>query len=241
VTKGPGDLAGRHVFALHPHQSRFRVPAQAVLPVPDGVPAARAILAANMETALNALWDARLSPGARCLVVGAGLLGWLVTILLSRRGDMSVHLTDIDPGTGVKADDFRVRFLAPDQVGPGAYDLAFHCAAAEAGLQTAIDALDFEGTVIELSWYGDRTVSVRLGGNFHANRLRILSSQVGHVANARRASTTRRERLALALAALADDRIDGLITGEIPFLDLPGRLPHVLADRAPGIATRIVY
>ena len=241
VTKGPEDLAGRHVFALHPHQTWFRVAAGSVVPVPDGVPPARAILGANMETALNAVWDARLSPGARCLVVGAGLLGWLVTILLSRLVGVSVHLTDVEPQTGVKADDFRVKFMTPDEVPAGAYDVAFHCAAAEAGLQTAIDALAFEGRVIELSWYGDRPVSVRLGGNFHASRLRIVSSQVGHVANPRRASTTHRDRLALALAALTDDRLDGLITTEVPFLDLPPRLPHVLADRAPGIATRIVY
>lgn len=236
-----GALQGQTVFCLHPHQTRFRVSGAWAVPVPAAVPPQRAILAANIETALNAIWDARLAPGQRCLVIGAGLLGWLITALLSRRGDVSVDVTDIRPLSGVKADDFHVRFMSPDQVAPGAYDVAFHTSASAGGLQTALDALAFEGQVIELSWYGDQPVEVRLGGNFHAGRLSILSSQVGHVAPARRASTPHRKRLALALEALADDRLDALITGEVRFRDLPDRLPDLLAAGAPGIATRIVY
>lgn len=239
VVAGPGE--GGHVFCLHPHQTRFRVAAHWAVPIPDGVPPERAVLAANMETALNALWDASPRPGARCLVVGAGLLGWLVTVLLSRRGDLIVDVTDIAPETGVKADDFGVRFFAPGAVAQGAYDIAFHTSASGAGLQTALEALAFEGTAIELSWYGERPVELRLGGAFHANRLRIVSSQVGHVAPVRRAGTTHRDRLALALEALADDRLDALVTTETRFRDLPDALPHLLGDGAPGIATRIVY
>ena len=245
VEAGPDELLGRDVFALHPHQSRFRVPAGAVVPLPDGVPAARAVLAANMETALNALWDAAPRPGARCLVVGAGLLGWLVTALLSPRfsaqSDLSVHVTDLRPDPGGLADDMGVSFSAPDAVPPGAFDLAFHTSASAAGLATALDALAFEGTVIELSWYGAGTTPVPLGGAFHANRLTIRASQVGHVAPARRASTTRRDRLAAALARLADPRLDRLVTAEVRFRDLPGSLAGLLAPDAQGIATRIAY
>ena len=239
ITAGNG--AGTRVFCLHPHQTRFRVAADWVVPIPDDVPSERAILAANMETALNAIWDAKLRPGQRCLVVGAGMVGSLITCLLSRRADVSVLLTDVATETGALSNDLNVRFCTPDDVPKGAFDVAFHCAAAESGLQTAIDSLAFEGRVIELSWYGDRPVAVRLGGNFHANRLQIISSQVGHVAPARRASTTHRGRLGLALSALADDRLDALITNETQFRDLPAALPDLLSDGAPGIATRIVY
>lgn len=239
VATGPD--TGQTVFCLHPHQSRFRVERHWVVPVPDTVPDGRAVLAANMETALNALWDAAPRPGHRCLVVGAGMVGWLITCLLSRRSDLSVLLTDVAPETGTLANDLNVRFATPDAVPREAFDIAFHCAAAPAGLQTAIDALDFEGRVIELSWYGDKPVTVSLGGNFHANRLQIVGSQVGHVAPVRRGSTTRRDRLVQALAALADDRLDRLITDETPFRDLPAALPALLSDSAPGIATRIVY
>lgn len=239
ITDGKG--VGTRVFCLHPHQTRFRVSSEWVVPIPDNVPSERAILAANMETALNAIWDARLRPGQRCLVVGAGMVGSLITCLLSRRADVSVLLTDVAAETGALSNDLNVKFCAPSDVPRGAFDVAFHCAAAESGLQSAIDSLAFEGRVIELSWYGDRAVSVRLGGNFHANRVQIICSQVGHVAPARRASTPHRDRLALALAALADDRLDALITNETQFRDLPAALPDLLSDGAPGIATRIVY
>lgn len=241
VEDGPERLLGRDVFALHPHQTRFRLAEDAVLPVPDGVPPGRAVLAANMETALNALWDASPAPGTRCLVVGAGLLGWLVTSLASLRPDLSVDVTDIRAEAGLPSEHFRVRFLAPDAVAPGAYGLAFHTSASGAGLATAVDALAFEGRVIELSWFGDRAVEVPLGGAFHANRLSIIASQVGHVARPRRAAMRRRDRLAKALAALADPRLDALVTEEIAFAALPDALPRLLAPDASGIATRIVY
>lgn len=241
VEAGPAALIGRGVFALHPHQTRFRLPADAVLALPAGVPPARAVLTANTETALNALWDASPRPGDRILVVGAGLLGGLVTALLSIRSDLEVHLTDIRPDAGVTADDFGVKFLAPGEIAHGRYDIAFHSSASAAGLQTAIQALGFEGRVIELSWFGDRPVPLVLGGAFHANRLSILSSQVGHVAAPRRSAISHRGRLTRALAALDDPRLDRLITAEVAFADLPAAMPGLLAPGASGIATRVRY
>lgn len=241
VTDGPEDLVNTHVFCLFPHQTRYRVPLDAVVPVPSTIPPARAVLAANMETALNALWDAEIRPGTRCLVVGAGLLGALVTCLLSRKSGLSVDVTDIRPDPVVTWSDFGVKFVTPDQVRPSAYDLAFHTSASDAGLQTALDALDFEGRVVELSWYGDRAVNVSLGGNFHANRLQIIGSQVGQIARPRRHALTYSDRLGLALEALDQSWLDRLITEDIPFQDLPDRLADLLADGAPGIATRVNY
>jgi 2-desacetyl-2-hydroxyethyl bacteriochlorophyllide A dehydrogenase len=236
---GPDALVGRHVFSLYPHQSRFRVPADAVMPLPDGVPAARAVLAANAETALNAIWDGGVLPGERVLVLGAGLLGCLIAALLSRIHE-HVTLTDklAEPAAAVA--DFPVNIVSIETLGDD-YDLVFHTTGSAAGLQTAIDALAFEGRVIELSWFGDRPVALMLGGAFHARRLTIRASQVGHVAPARRAATTRRDRLAEALALLADPRLDQLITGEVAFKDLPREIPRLLAPGAPGIATRIRY
>lgn len=246
VEDGPPELLGRHVFALHPHQRRFRLAADAVLAVPEGVPPARAVLAANMETALNALWDASPAPGTRCLVIGAGLLGWLVTVLISSRSDLRVEICDIRADLVRTAAHIGLNVMHPDEVPPArgqdeGYDIAFHCSASAAGLRTAIDALAFEGRVIELSWYGDRPVTLELGGAFHARRLTISASQVGHVAPRRRGALGYRDRLARALAALGDPRLDALVTEDVAFDEVPGALARLLAAGAPGIATRIVY
>ncbi len=241
VVAGPDGLLGRDVFCLFPHQSTFHISEASAIPVPGTVPAARAVLAANMETALNAIWDAEIAPGTKCLVVGAGLVGWLITAALSRRKDLIVALTDVWPESGMNASDFHVNFMSPKDVPSQAYDVVFHTSASAAGLQTAIDALGFEGRVIELSWYGDRPVNIGLGGNFHANRLKIISSQVGHVAAPRRAAMDYKGRLTQALVALDDPRLDALITEEVAFAELPREIARLLGPDAPGIATRIVY
>lgn len=240
VAAGPEALAGRSVFALFPHQTRFRLPAAAVVPLPGGVPPARAVLAANAETALNALWDAGIAPGSRVAVVGAGLVGCLIAGLLSVRADLEVTLADVVAERAGIAHELGVTFRHPNALADD-HAVAFHTSATAAGLEAAIAALAFEGRVIELSWYGDARVSVALGGAFHSRRLAILSSQVGQVAAPRRASTTHRDRLAAALDALADPRLDALVTGVVPFRALPGRIGGLLARDAPGIATRIDF
>lgn len=239
VEAGPEALQGRHVFSLFPHQSRFRVGAEWVLPLPEGVPPGRAVLGANAETALNAIWDGAPEPGERILVLGAGLLGCLIAAFLSRN-HVNVDLTDKLTEPAAAVTDFPVNFVSAATLGDD-YDVVFHTTGSPAGLQSAIDALAFEGRVIELSWFGDREVPLILGGAFHSRRLTIQSSQVGHVAAKRRATTTHRQRLAQALALLADPRFDALITHEVAFADLPGEIPRLLAKGAAGIATRIRY
>lgn len=241
VIQGPDRVMGQTVFCLHPHQTRFRVPVDAIVPVPARVPASRAVLAANMETALNAVWDADPKPGSRCLVVGVGLVGALIALILAQWEDLSVAVTDKRALSVVKWADVDVNSVTPDAVPQGSFDIAFHTSASAKGLKTALDALAFEGRVIELSWYGDHAVPVPLGGSFHANRLQIISSQVGHVAVRRRASTSHRERLMRALSMLDDPILDALITNQVAFHDLPDRLPDLLAPDAGGIATRVSF
>lgn len=241
VEKGPDALIGRNVFCLHPHQTLFLAPEAMVVPLPNGTPPEMAVLGANMETALNAIWDAGACSDSRTLIVGAGLLGWLIAALLSRLGYSDLTVTDPATGTGAMADHFGVGFVSPAKVPSQNFDLAFHTSASPAGLQTALDALAFEGRIVELSWFGDKPVEVALGGNFHANRLQIISSQVGHVSPARRATTTHRDRLAEALTYLDDPRLQALITEDVALRDLPDAMPRLLAPGAPGIATRIVY
>ena len=226
VTAGPERLVGRHVFALHPHQDHFQIEADELIPLPDGIPSRRAALGANMETALNAHWDAGTAPGDRVLVVGAGVVGLLVGYIARRIVGTDVTVVDIDPARAQHAEALGLKFTAPHEIPPD-NRIIFHASATSAGLETAINAAAFEGRVIELSWYGSRSVTVPLGGAFHSRRLSIISSQVGHVAPSLRSQIDRHERLRRAIALLDDSALDVLVSEEIRFDDLPEALPRI--------------
>jgi len=229
VEHGPPELAGRTVFCLYPHQSAYVVPAAAVVPVPEGVPARRAVLAGTVETAINALWDAAPRIGDAVTVIGAGMVGCCVARLLAGFPAVRVTLVDIDPSRQPVAEALGVEFARPGQAA-GEQDLVVHTSASSAGLQLALDLLAPEGTVLELSWYGDAPATVALGAAFHSRRLRIQASQVGTVAAARRTNHSTRDRLAIALRLLADPAFDALLTGSSAFAELPtlmGRLAEL--------------
>lgn len=243
VEQGPQALLGRTVFALHPHQSFFTVPAAAVIAVPDAVPPRRAILAANMETALNAVWDGAAAPGDRIAVVGAGALGLLTAMILSQIPGTDVTLLDVLTERGDIAAQLGVKFAClkgvDAQDAPADCDLAFHTSATAAGLATAMATLGPDATLVEMSWHGAGETPVALGGAFHARRLRLQSSQVGSLPPARRPRWDHRRRLALALDLLADPRLDALITAEADFASLPAALPTIL--NGAGVATAVRY
>ena len=238
VEDGPVDLVDRTVFALHPHQTRFAAPAGFLSVVPDTVPARRAILAANMETALNGVWDSGAGPGDRIAVIGAGIVGLLVGYLARALPGSQVTVVDVVASRAAVAASLGLAFAAAP---PADCDVVFHTSAAPAGLAAAIDAAGLEASVVEMSWYGEGLQPVPLGGAFHSRRLRLLSSQVGQVSPSRRPRWSYGRRMAAALGLLADDRLDALITAEVPFADLPAAIPTLLAPGASGLATAIRY
>jgi threonine dehydrogenase-like Zn-dependent dehydrogenase len=240
VEAGPNDLVGRTVFALHPHQTRFVLPASAVTPVPEGVPPRRAVLAPNMETALNATWDAAPGPSGRIAVVGAGVVGALVAWLCGRISKTQVTLIDMLPSRAALAERLGVGFALPADA-PRDCDFVFHTSASAAGLATALDLADDEATIVEMSWYGAGDVPVPLGGAFHSRRLRLISSQVGKVAPSRRAEFSHARRLAAAIALLADPALDALLAEATPFRDLPEQLPRLLAPETDMLCPVIDY
>ncbi len=262
VEAGPKELMGRAVFCLHPHQDVFQVPLAMAVPLPDGVSPRRATLTANMETALNALWDSGAGTADRIVVVGAGIVGLLVAYLAARLPGAEV--TVIDPVVARKALVERLGAtyaspspaqhavaqaaaphpdpLLPEVGGEGiGADVVFHTSASEAGLATAIASAGMEATIVEMSWYGDKRVSVPLGGPFHSQRLRLISSQVGQVSAGRRPRWDYRRRVEAALALLRDPVLDELLTSEIAFDEAPAKLPGLLAPDAPGLAPVIRY
>lgn len=229
VEEGTAALLGRAVFCLFPHQTRYVVPADAVHVLPEGVPPARAVLAAHIETAVNALWDAAPRMGDRISVVGGGTVGLLVAWLAGRMPGCTVEVVDTQVARREVAERLGVAFALPAAARDDA-DLVVHASGHAEGLATALRLAAFEATVLELSWYGQRDVSVALGAAFHSRRLLLKSSQVGQVAAAQRSRWSHRRRMQLGLSLLADPALDVLITDAAPFAALPAVLAHLAAS-----------
>jgi threonine dehydrogenase-like Zn-dependent dehydrogenase len=234
------ELRDRLVFSLHPHQSLFTLPAAAALPVPGHVPPARAVLAANMETALNAVWDGAPGPADRIAVVGGGLLGLLTAYLCARLPGAEVTVVDTAPARATLAHALGARFAEPGDA-PADCDVVFHASGAAAGLVTALRLAGEEASIIELSWYGSGDIALPLGEAFHSRRLRLVSSQVGKVAPSHRSRWSHGRRLAAALALLGDPVLDLLIAPPIAFADLPAQLPAIFRADSEAICQLIRY
>jgi threonine dehydrogenase-like Zn-dependent dehydrogenase len=228
---------GHRVFVLHPHQDAFLAPRAMCVPVPDALPTRRAVLAANMETALNIVWDAQPSAGERIAVVGAGVVGLLTAALLARTPAARVTVIDIDAARAALAHAFGCDFASPDAA-PAEQELIVHASGSEAGLRTALSCAAFEARIVEASWFADRAPTVPLGEAFHSRRLRLLSSQVGQIAAPMRGRRTHGQRLALALELLDDVQFDALLEPWTAFADLPQAMPRLLRG---GLCHVVLY
>ena len=240
IERGPRDFEGRHIFALFPHQSRYVLPAADVHVLPPAVPPARAILAANLETAVNGVWDAEPQPDDRVTVIGAGAVGCLVAYVVKRSIGCDVELVDINRAREPIARALGARYADPEHASSGA-TVVVHASGSPAGLELALRIAAFEALIVEMSWYGCQPVTLPLGEAFHAQRLTIRSSQVGHVARPKRAQVDRRARMQVALSLADDPALDVLITGESPFDELPEVMTRLAAAPAGTLCHRIRY
>lgn len=240
VDCGPAELVGRSVFCLHPHQDRYQVPAAAVTPLPEGLPPGRAVLAANMETAINGIWDAGIGPGDRVCVIGAGVVGALVAYLAARIPGTRVTLVDIKEDRAALAQALGASFARPEAA-PGDQDHVIHVSGQPGGLDRALALAGDEGLILEMSWYGDRPVTLPLGRAFHARRLTLRSSQVGRLPPSRTPRWDYRRRLALALDLLQDPVLEPLISGESDFVALPRVMPSLADGAGQVLCHRIRY
>ena len=240
IVNGGDDRRGKTVFALHPHQTAFNIPAGAAVALPENVPPLRAVLAANMETALNGVWDAAPGPADRIAVVGAGVVGSLVAYLCGQIPGADVTLVDINASRAELAARLGVGFAEPGNASADC-DLVVHASGSPDGLRTALELAGDEATVLEMSWYGDAAVAAMLGGPFHSRRLRLVSSQVGRVAPSHRPRWTHGRRLAAAVALLGDPRLDALLAPPVAFADLPERLPEILNAGSGILCQPIIY
>jgi NADPH:quinone reductase-like Zn-dependent oxidoreductase len=244
ILAGPSDWLSRDVFCLHPHQNYFVAQLDMLHVLPSATAPRRAALAANMETALNALWDAGAGPGDRIVVIGAGVVGLLIAALCARLPGAELTVVDVEPSRACAVEAIGAKFVQTKEFEATCKsdaDVVFHTSASGEGLALALACAGVEGSIVELSWYGDAEVGVPLGREFHANRLRLISSQVGRVSPSRRLRWSSACRLKKALELLADPCFDALVSEEVAFDDLPRELPRILASGAPGLATVVHY
>jgi threonine dehydrogenase-like Zn-dependent dehydrogenase len=240
IVSGPRELQQRFVFTLHPHQDVFNLPAAAAFPIPEAVPASRAVLAANMETALNGLWDGTPGPADRIAIVGGGTVGLLLAYLCARLPGAEVTLVDVVASRAMLADAVGARFANPPDA-PQNCDLVFHASGTGAGLATALQLAGEEAAIVEMSWYGQGDVAAPFGEAFHSRRLRLLSSQVGRVAPSHRLRWTPARRIAAAISLLADPVLDKLLAPPLGFKDLPDKLAIVFAPEGNGLCPIVRY
>lgn len=240
VEQGPSELQGKTVFCLFPHQDHYVVPAEAVLPIPDQVPAYRAVLTANMETAVNGVWDANPVLGEHICVVGAGVVGALVAYLCAQIPGVNVHLIDINPQREALAAQLGVAFCTPEQA-PTDQDCVIHASGHSEGLRLGLSLVGNEGRVIEMSWFGQGDVALPLGGAFHSQRLTLSASQVGQLPAQLLPRWDYRRRLTLALSLLTDPRLDALISGESDFAQLPRVAAQLFGPQSTALCHRIRY
>ena len=239
VVSGPADLRGRAVHVLHPHQDICVVRREDVRPLPAGLPAERATLASNLETAVTAVWDSGAVLGERALVVGFGIVGSLIARLLSLSPGIDLEI--VEPRRDRRMLAERMGFKAFPEPGPGAFDLAFDAGGTPAGLQAAIDRVGVEGRVVAVSWFGARPVPLVLGGSFHSRRKRIVASQVSRIPGFLAPRWDVRRRTELVFRLLDRPEFDLHLSPPIPFSGLP-ELFRALRRRSPaGLGPLIAY
>nr|MBI1228986.1 hypothetical protein [Cytophagales bacterium] len=215
---------GRNVHLMHPHQNFLYAKESDLFTIPQNLPNRRAALLSNMETAVNAVWDAQLTGKEKVLVIGFGGIGALLALTVKHYTGINPCVKELDKDKLSKAQQMGFPMETSD------FDVIFHTSASNNGLQYALDHVKKGGSVIELSWYGNKAVNLQLGGNFHYNRVKLISSQVSTVSPFAPFKEYK-ERKQAACDLLLHESYDELISNEIPFENTPA---HFDALKTPG-------
>jgi 2-desacetyl-2-hydroxyethyl bacteriochlorophyllide A dehydrogenase len=248
---GPGaeNLSpGDPVFVHHPHQEVFVVPARMPVRLPDDLDPVLGVFSANLETALNIVHDTPVQFGETALIFGQGVVGVLVALLLKLAGAEAVLAADpLEERRSLALAAGADGAFAPGELtdrvmeitgGRGA-DVAVETSGAGAALQSAIDAVATEGTVVVASWYGTKPVALALGGHFHRGRVRLRSSQVGRINPELGPRWDTARRMETVLGLLGRLKLGELISHRIPFGEAPQA--YAMLDDRPEEALQVIF
>ena len=231
-----GKNKGKYAHVMHPHANNIEVQEKDLFLLPEGASAKNATLLSNAETAINAIWDSKVELGDSVLVVGFGIIGQMVASILKHMGYSPVVS---DPGKNDEVNNFELENYI-DSVNGGTYDVVFHCSASEQGLQMGIDSLNTEGRLIELSWYGKKKVNLSLGGSFHYERKKIISSQVSNIPGDKKERWTYLKRKELGMELISKGVFDKIVLKEISLSECPGYYKES-AENTSNTLTTIKY
>lgn len=216
-------LRGDLVHILHPHQQQAYVSEDSVFILPSTADPRRMTLVSNMETVINARWDAQhlldSEQNVSIAICGFGNIGALLALSLQKQFGAHIHIIEADAWRREQAQALDFEVYGPEQNSMN-YQLIFHTTCSESGLKWCFEHSAYEGTVIELSWYVDKAVNIPLGEHFHYNRLKYLSSQVSNIP-LHKPYETYQSRKRLAVELLSDDIYDRLFAEDIALADAP--------------------
>jgi len=244
-----GDWTGRTVLAFNPHETRFTARPSDVVAVPDGVDSDEMALFPTVETATSLVLDGHPRVGERAVVFGAGIVGLCTTGILSEFP--LAELVVVDPlaerreralqmGADVvraPADLSAERWA--DTAGAGGPDLLYELSGQPAALDDAIEVAGYDSRVVVGSWYGTKSATLDLGGDFHRDRVSVESSQVSTLAPDLQGRWTKARRTEVALEHLASLPVQSLITHRIPVEDAPEA--YRLVDDHPEETLQVLF
>jgi threonine dehydrogenase-like Zn-dependent dehydrogenase len=211
--------AGTRIFALASHADKHVLDFAQARPLPEDFPAARATLAANLETAVTCVWDARVGIGDDAVVVGGGVVGILTAWLLTRSG---ATVTLIEPSEKRRAAASALvptAMVVEKEQPDGLADVVIEATGDPAQLDTAIAWARPDARIVVASFYGLRRAPIDLGDAFHRRRLELRASQVSSIPPRLRERWTPARRWLLVLSLLNERALDALIAEPVPFDD----------------------
>ncbi len=208
------DLEGKRVFAFHPHASHFLASPAELIFIPESINFDDCVFLASMETAVNLVLDGKPLIGEEVIAIGQGIIGLFVTALLSQFPLKNLTCIDLHTSRLQRSLDWGARsvFLSSEIPENLNADLVFELSGNPDGLQQALNCCGFDSRVIIGSWYGEKQVNMQLGGKFHRDRIRILSSQVSSISSEFTGRWDKPRRLQLALQMIQDLKPSRLIS-----------------------------
>jgi 2-desacetyl-2-hydroxyethyl bacteriochlorophyllide A dehydrogenase len=234
-----GDLV--HTGTPHQEETVLNVAASlaATYPLvrlPTGERLERALFVSLATVALQAVHDAEIKLGDAVSVHGLGAIGLLAVQMCRLEGIQTIFGVDPDPRRREMAARLGATHVLDPTVDPPVglqirernlghgVDVAIEVSGIDRGLQGALAAAGLGGTVVAAGFYQGGAANLRLGEEFHHNRLSLIASVGAWGAPSRHAPLwDRRRMLDTATRLLYTDRVvvDGLLGRTFPFDDAP--------------------